>query len=111
MKVAILGAGRIGSALQKFLPIIGINGSILFDKLVKDNACIFTDFEQLNDFDVIVNAMPFIENEKCILYCAKKGKTYLDFSEDVASLTLINSTPPEQSLSPHVVLHPGGSAS
>lgn len=86
MKVAIVGAGVIGSALYDILKAKGYgpNNLSLWDKFPKDNANLLTDpYKDLEGADLVVAATPFESCLEYASYCYDTGKVYLDFTEDV----------------------------
>ena len=97
MKIGILGAGRIGSALALMLqqissPILSITLAdqeeqdqvIKVDVNDKDNL-----FKFIDEHDAIVSALPFRLNKLVAANCTDLEKSYFDFTEDADTTAYI----------------------
>jgi len=86
-RIAIIGAGRIGSAVRELLRKSFVQSVGIFDtdpKKSNGSVRLLDDPEkQLNDYDIWVVATPYTENKKYIDLAAKLNKIYIDFTEDV----------------------------
>jgi saccharopine dehydrogenase-like NADP-dependent oxidoreductase len=93
MRVAIFGAGKIGSAVSKILTgtlnishvIVDENGTpgFKFD-LTAISSEYITELLKFNNITHIVNALPFHLNEKVATAAFNAGCNYIDFTEDDA---------------------------
>ena len=103
MKIAILGAGKVGVTLAVMLehcdfcskvdlidqrtPFLPALPKVHFKKID------FTDSRRLNavirNKDAVVSAAPFFLNQRIAVSCAKRGVAYFDLTEDVETTNAV----------------------
>ena len=121
MKLAIIGAGRIGLAVYKLLktgeyaPYDDFNIKI-GDNIVTDSKVDLIDasdagslYQYIDDVDVILSAVNYKLNRNIFQLALKKGKHYVDLTEDVGTTNWIreNSKDANISIIPQCGLAPG----
>jgi saccharopine dehydrogenase-like NADP-dependent oxidoreductase len=115
-KIGILGSGKIGKVAAYMISSSQVPNNLtvtLADKVSSDPNVVIvdaSDYILLDSFvstqDAIVNAMPYTMNKFVAESCARLGKSYFDFSEDVATTAFVKNLAHSGSMKPGQVMIP-----
>ena len=124
LKVCILGAGKIGQALEFMLrsvplitkvTIVDCNKIITSDKILSEKFQIIDVSDEnvlysfIKKYDAVISALPFHLNKTVASYCATLNISYFDFTEDTDTTQYIKqiSTNKTSTFMPQCGLAPG----
>lgn len=106
MKLAIIGYGKIGKAVDALLRHRNIEADC-YDTRKQDNCLYMEDLSDLDPYTLLVVCTPYFENIKIATYCATENKTYLDLTEDVHTTDFIRNLDTKAMMIPQCGLAPG----